>query len=271
MKHSRTTTSLTAAAVLVLPLALATTASAAPRTYTYDAIGDSYAAGSGAPESASYPEVLDGRMRIALEDFAAVPGATAGESGNSVVTQLGALDEDTDLVTLTIGGNDIPWTATVLTCLASADAGCLTAISNTEGIIVTSLPDILDDAYTQVRDAAPNAHVVVTGYAHLFSPEFGDYAVAEAPTWVMSVVEQEAANDAADLLNQVIAERATAHGFEFVDVTKRFNGHGVNSSAPFLNPLSFADLGGSFHPNAEGYRAYAAALTAAINPSDLRG
>lgn len=270
MKRSaRTSTSLAAAAALLVPLA--PLASAAPPSYTYDAIGDSYAAGSGAPEGAAYPEVLDGRMRISLEDFVAVPGARAGESGNSVITQLGALDEDTELVTLTIGGNDIPWTATVRGCLTSADDVCLTAISNTEGIITTSLPDILDDAYTQVRDAAPNAHVVVTGYAHLFSPEFGDYAVAEAPAWVMSVVEQEAANDAADLLNAVIAERADEHGFEFVDVTKRFDGHGVNSSAPFLNPLSFADLGGSFHPNAKGYRAYAAALTAAINPRGLRG
>lgn len=273
MKPSaRTLTSVAAAIGLLLPLT--GTATAAPRSFTYDAIGDSYAAGSGAPDGAAYPEVLNGRMRISLEDFAAVPGATAGpgdDGENTLSDQLGALDKDTDLVTLTIGGNDIPWTATLFACLASGDADCQTAIDGTKFLIASSLPAVLDKAFAQVRDAAPNAHIVVTGYARLFSPEFGDYTVAELPTLVMSVAEQKAANKAADLLNTTIADVADDHGFQFVDVTKRFDGHGVNADVPFLNPLSFANLGGSFHPNADGYRAgYAPALTAAINPRDLR-
>lgn len=166
--------SLAAAAALLLPLALLTApASAAPPTYTYDAIGDSYAAGSGALDGAAYPDLLDGRIRMALEDFAAVPGATAGPSANSLQTQLGVLDADTDLVTLTIGGNDIPWGTTVGICLVLPDSQCLGQIGLVEAEIATVLPAILDAAYTEVADAAPSAHVVVTGYAHLFSPEFG--------------------------------------------------------------------------------------------------
>lgn len=270
MKRSaRTSTSLAAAAALLVPLA--PLASAAPPSYTYDAIGDSYAAGSGAPEGAAYPEVLDGRMRITLEDFVAEPGATAGPGSNSLTDQLGALDDDTDLVTLTIGGNDIPWTATLLVCLGSDDATCLGAIAGVEAQIGTTLPGILDQAYEAVHEAAPNAHVVVTGYARLFSPRFGDYVPAELPQALMSVTEQEAANGAADKLNATIAERADAHGFEFVDITKRFDGHGANSANPYINPLMLADLGSSFHPNAKGYKTYGAALTSAINPNDLRG
>ncbi|USQ75500.1 SGNH/GDSL hydrolase family protein [Ornithinimicrobium cryptoxanthini] len=272
MKPSRRTmTSLAAAVALLLPLTASATA--APPSFTYDAIGDSYAAGSGAPDGAAYPEVLNGRMRISLDDFAALPGATAGPSDKGLSSQLGALDEDTDLVTLTIGGNDIPWGATVTQCLALDDAICFGAIAEVEAQIQNQLPAILDSAYADVTNAAPSAHIVVTGYAHLFSPRSGDYTVPLTPefTMRMSVAEQQAANDAADLLNQVIAERAAAHGFDFVDITKRFDGHGANAKQPWIHGFLPAALGDSFHPDARGYRAYATALTAGISPKDLRG
>lgn len=272
-RTARTTTlSLVATTALLLPV-VPVAATAAPPTYTYDAIGDSYAAGAGAPDGAAYPEVLDGRMRISLDDFAAVPGATAGPGPNSLAAQLGALDADTDLVTLTIGGNDIPWSATVTQCLLLEDAFCLAQIAAVEQRIMEDVPAILDEAYGDVAAAAPNAHIVVTGYAHLFSPQFGDYEVPLNPdfTMVMSVAEQQAANHAADLLNRTIAERATAHGFEFVDVTGRFTDHGSNAPDPWLHGVLIDQVGNSFHPNAQGYRAYAAALTAAISPNDLRG
>ncbi|WP_256841195.1 SGNH/GDSL hydrolase family protein [Ornithinimicrobium cryptoxanthini] len=272
MKPSRRTmTSLAAAVALLLPLTASATA--APPSFTYDAIGDSYAAGSGAPDGAAYPEVLNGRMRISLDDFAAVPGATAGpgEGGvNTLAEQLGALDEDTDLVTLTIGGNDIPWSQTVTVCLGLGDVACQGAITAVRARITSTLPGTLDAAYTQVRDVAPNAHVVVTGYAHLFSPEFGDYMVPGS-SLLMSVPEQEEANKAADLLNATIAGVVAEHdGFQFVDVTKRFDGHGANSDDPWIHGV-IAPPGGAFHPNARGYRAYATALTAGISPKDLRG
>jgi hypothetical protein len=56
---------------------------------------------------------------------------------------------------------------------------------------------------------------MITGYPLLFSPECGPYLAA-------SVAEEQALNDGADLLNGVIAKAAAVHGFQFVDVTKRF-------------------------------------------------
>ncbi|HLS43868.1 MAG TPA: SGNH/GDSL hydrolase family protein [Ornithinicoccus sp.] len=265
---SRTTLSAAAAAVgLALPVALIGSAVAAPPTVTYDAIGDSYAAGTGALSGEAYPQVLDGRMQIVLDDFAAVPGADTLD----LMEQLADLDEHTDLVTLTIGGNDIPWGATVTQCLLAGDSTCMAAIDAVEAQIVTELPAKLDAAYAAVSEAAPNAHVVVAGYAHLFSPEFGDYTVPGLPA-LMSVDEQEAANAAADLLNATIAEAVAEHeNFQFVDVTKRFDGHGANADDPWLHGLQLDNLGISFHPNADGYRAYASTLTSSINPRDLRG
>lgn len=54
---------------------------------------------------------------------------------------------------------------------------------------------------------------------------------------------------------------------QFVDVTKRFIGHGVNALDPWILGLTDPGL---FHPTMSGYRAYAAAVTSAINPRDLR-
>ena len=102
--------------------------------------------------------------------------------------------------------------------------------------------------------------MVITGYPRLFSPEYGPFLAASA-------AEQQSLNDGADLLNGVIAEAAADHGFQFVDVTKRFLGHGVNApDAWILGPFD----PGAFHPDTDGYEAYTAALTAAINPSRLK-
>jgi lysophospholipase L1-like esterase len=242
-------------------------ASAAPRQpIRYDALGDSYASGYGVPpysttcgrSQSAYAVQLDGRMKIDLDDFAACAGATTATlvSGG----QLGALDADTDLVTISIGGNDIGWSTAVGACLVGSDAQCASSLALTSTRIRTVLPGLLDSVYAKVASGAPNAQVFVTGYPRLFSPEYGTYLGA-------SPAEQQALNDGADLLNGVIAQAAAAHGFRFVDVTKRFDGHGVNAPEPWV--LGLFDPG-AFHPNADGYEAYTAAVTAAVNPSTFR-
>jgi lysophospholipase L1-like esterase len=266
---SRTRSALAVLASLaaVGPVALGvTTASAAPRgTVEYDALGDSYASGYGVPpyeacgrSQASYAVQIDGRMKIDLDDFVACAGATTATlvAGG----QLGALDENTDLVTLQVGGNDIGWSTAVTACLGGTDQQCADTLALIRGRITSQLPALLDSVYDRVAAAAPDAHVVVLGYPRLFSPEHGAYLGA-------SPAEQQELNEGADLLNATIARAAAEHGFQFVDVTKRFTGHGVNAPAPWI--LDAFDPG-SFHPNAAGYQAYTAALTAAIKPGHLK-
>jgi lysophospholipase L1-like esterase len=257
-----------AALALAAPALLGLTAAqASPREdIVYDALGDSYASGFGVPpytggncqrSDSAYAVQLDGRMKVALDDFVACAGATTATlvSGG----QLEALDSNTDLVTISIGGNDIGWSSTVGACLLGSDAQCAGSIALTRAKVTNDLPAKLDSVYAQVAARAPGAEVLVTGYPHLFSSGYGAYFGA-------SPAEQEALNAGADLLNGVIADAAADHGFGFVDVTKRFLDHGANASDPWLHGLDSA----AFHPNAEGYEAYTAAVTAAVVPARLR-
>ena len=254
-------------ALLSMGLGASQALAAPPSPVVYDALGDSYGSGFGVPpytggncarSDAAYAVQIDGRMRIDLDDFAACAGATTATMS---ANQLGALDEQTDLVTVSIGGNDIGWGQVVGVCVAGTDdALCAGLIAGTRTTIQTALPGRLDAAYEQIAEAAPNAHVVVTGYPRLFSPEFGPYVQA-------SPAEQQAMNDGADLLNGVIADKAAEYGFQFVDVTQRFVGHGVNAPRPWIIGLGDPGL---FHPNLSGYRAYSAAVTSSLDPRDLR-
>jgi lysophospholipase L1-like esterase len=256
---------------LVAAVALVTTALAGPApaaaTYVLDGLGDSYASGYGVAPSfttacgrsdAAMAPAVDGRMRLALDDFVACAGAKTTDLVPQ--GQIAALDADTDVVTLSIGGNDIGWSQSVVACLGGTDAQCAGSLALTRGRITGVLAGRLDAIYDRVDAAAPGAHVYVTGYPRLFSPAYG--AVLGA-----SPAEQEVLNEGADVLNATIRAAAEAHGYTFVDVTERFLDHGVNAPEPWL----IGPTGpGSFHPNERGYRSYAAAVTAAIRPSDLR-
>lgn len=235
-----------------------------PAPVVYDALGDSYASGYGVGpysacgrSAAAYALHVDGRKHIALDDFVACAGATTASlvSGG----QLNALDAQTRLVTLSIGGNDIGWSNAVRACLGGTDAQCTGSIAFVRNVVQTQLPALLAGVYAQVAADAPHATVLVVGYPRLFSPEFGAYLGA-------STTEQQALNDGADLVNSVIAAAASAAGFDFVDVTHRFDGHGVNADDPWItSPFDPAAL----HPNAEGWDALAAAVTAAYKPGQV--
>jgi lysophospholipase L1-like esterase len=268
-ERARTVRSAVAALGLIALAAVGpSSASAAARQpVVYDALGDSYASGYGvgpyagglcARSATAYAVQVSGREKLALDDFVACAGATT----TSLVAggQLSALSDDTDLVTLTIGGNDIGWSGAVLACLGGSDAQCSGAIALSRAKVTDTLPGLLDTVYAQIAQHAPHAHVIVTGYPRLFSPEYGAFLFA-------SPQEQQALDDGADQLNAVIAAAAARHGFQFVDVTKRFVDHGVNAPEPWILGLGSP---GPFHPNAEGYAAYAAAVTAAVNPAQLK-
>ena len=122
----------------------------------YVALGDSYSAGVGAGGGTGtcfrgprgYPPLLARRLGLDL-DYRACLGATVSDV---LGVQLDGLDAATELVTLTIGGNDAGF-ADVLRSAASpawlSDSD--TAIDGAEAVIRDRLPRLLTGVYTAVR------------------------------------------------------------------------------------------------------------------------
>nr|NLI50753.1 SGNH/GDSL hydrolase family protein [Propionibacterium sp.] len=255
-------TLLRAVAALSVPLlgaALASTAAAAPKPkpvvtaspVEYVALGDSYAAGVGAGSYLDscyrslkgYPGLIAAAGGYTL-DFQACSGATV----NDVQTkQLGPLDDETDLVTITVGGNDIGFAATLTTCLGLNTTACLNAVAVANTKINTELPGKLDTLFGAVKGQAPNARVVVTAYPKLFNGK--DCSILTSFT----SAEMTALNNGALNLATKVSEAAARADFAYADVVPPFVGHAVCDRSPWIRNAQLFNQFESFHPNATGY------------------
>ncbi|MCO4253901.1 SGNH/GDSL hydrolase family protein [Pseudarthrobacter cellobiosi] len=213
----------------------------------YVALGDSYAAGQGAApytdrtcfvSRRGYPVIADNLKGVQLNANAGCSGYTSGAvAGNLPSSVTGA-----EVITITVGANDVGTTGILLACLpAPSSAECggalgATQAKLTDGTLATSLFTMV----SFIRSQAPNAKIVLTGYPRLFAPDHPFAPVA---------------NPMVDGLNGVIAGVAGVTGSQFVDVTGAFAGHGVGSAAPWIN-FNAANIldPANFHPTGEGYR-----------------
>ena len=170
----------------------ATTEAETPRTYQeYVALGDSYSAmGSRAAETTgpaecfrsadNYPTLVAQDERI--ENFVDATCASAvtvnilttraGTDG-PISAQLESLTEDTDLVTISIGGNDIGFPA-IAGCFqeamaAGVESDCAPQFNRDE--MTSSVNEMLFSVYSSVQQRSPEARIVVTGYMPLITDE----------------------------------------------------------------------------------------------------
>jgi lysophospholipase L1-like esterase len=253
--------------VVTVPTAAASTA-AASQAVGYVALGDSYSSGVGAPpydldpacqrSSRSYPPLWAVEHHPASFDFAACSGA---KTADVLATQISALQRSTDLVTITIGGNDAGFGPVLQTCtVATSDRTCAAAVDAAEAFEWSVLPGRLARTYAAIRRAAPHARVIVLGYPRLF-----DLAPACTDPHVPNLNRRRKLNRGADVLNDVIHQTVSRQsGFSYTDVRDRFTGHGVCSADPWINDPSVPTLVGPYHPNQAGYRdGYLPALDAA--------
>ncbi|WP_026923787.1 SGNH/GDSL hydrolase family protein [Glycomyces arizonensis] len=251
-------------AVVSLTLSIALpTAARAQEAVDYVALGDSYSSGTGTGSytdaackrsDLAYPALLAAELGAELT-FAACSGAYTADL---IAEQADALDEGTDLVTLTVGGNDIDWNEALVSCMVPLH-DCTGDVERSERLAEDELPDLLDAAYTAIGDRAPHAEVYVLGYPRLFAAENTCDAFG-----LLSVAEQRRANRAADVLSEVIEAAALAHGFTYIDVRDDFEGHAVCDDDPWLHGLTYP-VGDSYHPGRAGHaRGYLPALLAAL-------
>ncbi len=248
-------------------IAAAPAAAVTPRAeWDYVALGDSYSSGVGASgqtglclrSSNGYPGLWKAANDPKTYRSVACSGATTDSLRS---TQLWPLNKGTDLVTLTIGGNDVGFASTVITCTVSSDSKCAATVASALQILRTELTAKLDATYADIRRKAPNARVVVLGYPILFDEEEVYCGIGG-----MSIAKRKSINSGAAELNTLTAARVKAAGFTWSDVTDEFAGHGICAPAPWLNGLTVIPPTNSFHPNGTGYRSgYLPALNAALN------
>ncbi|MEA2315615.1 MAG: hypothetical protein QOI03_2307 [Solirubrobacteraceae bacterium] len=227
---------------------LAPAAAAAAQSYV--ALGDSYSSGVGTrvfynEECSRSPDAYGPKIAAARSytlSFKACSGATTTDVNGK---QLGTLTATTNLVTITIGGNDAGFSNVIINC-ALYYFTCGGAISEANSFIQNKLGALLDTTYNNIRSRATTAHVVVLGYPHLFTP-----TGTTCNFNFLTSSNEKRLNETADKLDGVIKARAEAHAFTFVDPRNAFLVHEVCSSSEWLNGQS-NPLSESYHPNIAG-------------------
>jgi lysophospholipase L1-like esterase len=250
--RSLRTTALAALSVLVLGVTGLAVAPANAAATGYAALGDSYSAGVGSGSyigssgdcersTLAYPYLWQQANNPSSFDFVACSGATTSDVLSG---QLSGLNSSTGLVSISIGGNDAGFSDTMETCVLDGTSSCLSAVATAESFINTQLAPKLDAVYAAIRQDAPNAHVVVLDYPHL-------YQVPGDCLFGISDTSRNAINGAADDLDNLINARASLAGFTFADVRSAFSAHEICSDDSWLHSTTLP-IDESYHPTSAG-------------------
>ena len=241
------------AALLMSSAAFAATAPAAGAD-SYVALGDSYSSGTGTRDYSfdstcqrgpyAYPALIDVDRPNTTLTFKACSGA---KTGDVLANQVQALSAATNIVTITIGGNDAGFSSVITQCALPWPFSCSGDITTAQNYIRNTLPAKLDGVYSSIKSRSPSATVVVLGYPRLFMG-----VDCNAGTFFSSG-ELSSLNTTADILRDTTRSRAQAAGFTFKDAIPPFTGHAVCSSSEWLNGLS-SPTGDSYHPNRNGHK-----------------
>ena len=201
------------------------------------------------------------------------------------IDESGWLDQDTTLVTLSVGGNDVGFPDVVLGCLDLANS-CIGGsfyltrnlayglrvdpqpLTTYEPYLIGQLRWHLAATYKQIHVKAPNARVVVVGYPRAFGANNGQSCSGFSPP------VQDWMTQMHDLLvpaiGGAVADTKAAYpamNITFVDVTSAFLHHGVCADVgyePWITGIDPSDNEYSIHPNHNGQVAYASTVNAAM-------
>jgi len=273
----------------------------------YSALGDSFSAGDGNEpymNAFGFDTTADGCHRSAAAypvtiatqlyggqtaRFVACSGAVIRDVvvGKGKVppgmepSQLNALDNTVDLVTISIGGNDIGFSSIATSCVLfgiictfTDNTDAVNAIArigkeNDSGQILdpSTAPGsssdpvyTLDNIYATIRHDAPNARILVVGYPDLLpinAPCLTAGLGTDVVNWLNGVEKS---------LNDTIKTEAERNGAEYVDLSTAFAGHELCSFQPYVNLLvnpPFFET--PVHPNEHGQGAMARAVKAKID------
>jgi lysophospholipase L1-like esterase len=274
---------------------------------SYVAMGDSFSSGEGSPvfqywtdrenqnechrSDAAYPALLENNdgLNLDLVDFVACSGATTNnvwgfpspgyQTGGpglwNELPQINALADNTAVVTLTAGGNDVGFGSFAKNCVIYFCGSGTTAYTNIMNNIHNVLPTDLNELYRIILGNAPNAKLYVAGYPHMIDP-------ANSACWTDVPANAQGAYDVTAELNETIHAAVSAiqldsthpqnqNRIEYVEVNSTssiisaFAGHELCTTEPYANQLILSDTEYSFHPNTLGQAAYMLEFEASID------
>ena len=269
--HRRTLASLLAGAATVAAVAAATPSQASPGPLRYVALGDSYSAASGvlppdptsplcARSTSNYPHVIAAKTGAQLTDVTCGAAETKDFSTSQypgVAPQLDALHQRTQLVTMTIGGND---NNTFIGAIAECGAAGLSTLGQgspcKDRYGDSFATDIRQKTYPALKRSlravmtkAPHARVAILGYPWILPRTEGCFdkmPVAKGDVPYLRGVEAT--------LNDAVRRAAAATGATYVSFAKVSEGHDACQAAGvrWIEPVLQGTNPVVVHPNALG-------------------
>jgi lysophospholipase L1-like esterase len=271
-------------------LAVAAPLATAARPGNFVALGDSYAAGPVIPvqvapygclkSNNNYGSIAQRKLKYAQYRDMTCSGAETddmtqaqGVSPGPNPPQFSALDADTRLVTITIGGNDIGFSSIAQDCIDTTPANsghpCMDKYvvaghDEVSARIAATAPKVA--AVLQgIHARSPQALVLVVNYPAIF-PHTGSKGcwpqipVADGDVvWLRSKQVE---------LNQMLATQAAANGATVVDAYSASKGHDACKLplVRWVEPAVPASAAAPIHPNLDGMTAMSKLVVAAATP-----
>ncbi len=276
---------LRALVVAVVAVALFAFAAAGARAANYVSLGDSYTAGPLIPNpvlplgclksSNNYPRLAAPSIGLPLRD----PSCSGAKTDHMTQPQnvdpdgpnppqFNALDAETTVVSLTIGGNDIGFSEVAQSCITvnPFSTPCKNKYASggkdqlAERIAATApkVAAVLQGIHTR----SPSAEIYVLNYPAIF-PETGFGCWPQMPIGFGDVPYLRSTQQK---LNSMLATQAAANGATLVNWYGASIGHDAckNSSTRWVEPLVPGELAAPIHPNKAGMKGAANVLVAAV-------
>jgi lysophospholipase L1-like esterase len=247
------------------------------------ALGSSFAAGPGiepiadqvAMRSArNYAHLFADRVGAELVDLTVSGASTANVvdtpqqtmTGQTLPPQIDGVPTNTDIVTITAGGNDLQFAGAMLyTAWLQFDPQS-PLVQNLAAMFPGGIPLPTDDdihrateglirVIERAREKAPAARMVLVDYLTVLDSASGPATPFTEQELASFLVIQEA-------IGRVFRDAASATGADLIPASALSVDHALGSAHPWIQPFheELAQTGGSFHPNDAGMIAIAEEL-----------
>jgi len=269
----------------VLAGLLAPAAAATNSKSSYVALGDSFTAGPLIPlqlppygclkSDHNYPHLAASRLALPVfrdpscsgaetKDMTEPQGVTPGPNP----PQFDSLDENTKIVTIGIGGNDIGFSSIARDCASESAYGhpcqdryVVDGHDEISARIAATAPKVAE-VLRGIHGRSPEAEIYVVNYLPIL-PDSGPGCWPQVPVTAEDVPYLRAKQKE---LNQMLADQAAANGATLVDAYRIGIGH--DACQPplirWVEPVAPASAAAPLHPNLHGMIATADAVVSSV-------